>query len=129
MPIEFKALLKSFRLRAGFGLRQFAELVGESASNYAGVESGLRSPWRPIEKLHRVANTLGLEPGSSDWDAFFLAARENRALPPDVEHILERPLIPVLLRTVDQLHLGDDALRKLIADIQKKYGKKPRRKA
>lgn len=129
MSVEFKALLKSYRLRAGFGLRQFAELVGELPSNYAAVESGLRSPWRPMEKLQRVADALGLAQGSADWDAFFLAARQNRALPPDVEHILERPLIPVLLRTVDQLRLGDDAIQKLIEHIQRQYGKKTRRKA
>jgi len=101
MARDFKRLLKSYRLRAQYGLRQFAELIGEPPSNYAGVESGKRPSWRSLEKLRRVADALALEEGSRDWDAFFIAAREHGTLPPDMEHLLERPMIPVLLRTVD----------------------------
>lgn len=116
MAADFKTLLKAFRLRAGFGLRRFAELVGESPSNYAGVESGLRGPWRTQEKLRRVAEGLGLREGSPDWDAFFVAAKGYVGLPPDVEHMLERPMIPALLRTVDDMKLSEEELRAFIED-------------
>lgn len=114
MGADFKSLLKAFRLRAGIGLRRFAELIGESPSNYAGVESGQRGPWRPPEKLRRVAEGLGLREGSADWDAFFIAAKGYVGLPPDVEHMLERPMIPALLRTVDDMKLSDQELRAFI---------------
>lgn len=131
MAREFKELLKAFRLRAGYGLRRFAELVGESPSNYAGVESGGRSPWRVAEKLRRVAEALTLREGTEDWDAFFISAKGNAGLPPDMEHLLERPMIPVLLRTVDDMQLTDDELRRFIQDglFQKAIDKLRQRKA
>ena len=125
MARDFKALLKAFRLRAGYGLRRFAELVGESPSNYAGVESGARVPWRQPERLRRVAEALGLRPGGEDWDAFFVAAKGNAGLPPDIEHLLERPLIPVLLRTVDEMRLSEEELRAFIDDLRKRKGTLP----
>jgi len=120
MPVDFKALLKSYRLRAGYGLREFAEMIGEAPSNYSGVESGARAPWRPLEKLRVVAEALGLREGGADWDAFYISARKNGALPPDMEHLLDRPLIPVLLRTVDEMKLSDADLLKLVEELQKK---------
>jgi transcriptional regulator with XRE-family HTH domain len=121
MPVDFKALLKAYRIRAGYGLRQFAEMIGEAPSNYAGVESGDRNPWRRLEKLRKVADGLGLVEGSSDWDAFFLAATGNRQLPPDMSEVLQRPMVPVLLRTVNEYRLTDDDLRKLVASIRRKF--------
>ena len=121
MAVDFKALLKAYRIRAGYGLRQFAEMIGEAPSNYAGVESGDRNPWRNAEKLRKVADGLGLAEGSSDWDAFFMAARGNRELPPDLCEVMQQPMMPVLLRTVNELRLTDDDLRKLVASIRRKY--------
>jgi transcriptional regulator with XRE-family HTH domain len=126
MAVDFKALLKAYRIRAGYGLRQFAEMIGEAPSNYAGVESGDRNPWRAEEKLRKVADGLGLTEGTSDWDVFFMAARGNRQLPPDMSDVLAQPMVPVLLRTVNELQLTDDDLRNLVASIRRKYrGKKP----
>lgn len=124
MAIDFKALLKSYRLRLDYGLRQFAEMIGEAPSNYAAIESGKRNPWRKDEMLRKVADALALTEGSRDWDTFFVAARSNRALPPDMEHLLERPMIPLLLRTVEELQLSEEDLRKLIDQLYKKRGKK-----
>ena len=123
MPIDFKALLKSFRIRSGYGLRQFAEMIGDQPSNYSAIESGDRPPWRNKEKQRRVAEMLGLEQGSADWDAFFIGLRENGALPPDMTHLLERPMIPVLLRTVDELQLTEAQLRQLVTNLRKKHRK------
>lgn len=125
MP-EFKDILKAFRLRAGFGLREFAERIGEHASNYAGIESGLRKPPQSTEKLRRFAEELALEEGSRDWDTFFITAGRKGALPPNMEHLLERPMIPVLLRTVDELQLSEEELRKLVQHLRKKHGAKGR---
>jgi transcriptional regulator with XRE-family HTH domain len=119
MAREFKTLLKLFRLRAGYGLREFAELLGESPGNYHGVESGKRAPWRSAEKLRRVADALALEEGSRDWDAFFVAARENGALPPDMEHLLEKPGVLMVLRTIDELRLTEAELRALVEHLHK----------
>jgi transcriptional regulator with XRE-family HTH domain len=118
MPATFSSLLKSYRLRAGYGLRQFAELIGESSANYANRESGNRGAWVNREKLRSVAEVLGLREGSRDWYAFFLAALGPGRLPPDTEHLLENPMIPVLMRTVDEARLTDDELQSLIDYIR-----------
>ena len=125
MP-EFKDILKAFRLRAGFGLREFAERIGEHPSNYAGMESGQRKAPQAQRKLRRMADELALEEGGRDWDAFFIAAGRNSTLPPNMEHLLERPMIPLLLRTVDELQLSEDELRKLVEHLRKKHGAKGR---
>ncbi len=74
MARDFKAILKAFRLRAGFGLREFAELIGDAPSNYVNIESGKRKPWKSLEKLRSVAEALALREGSQDWDAFIVTA-------------------------------------------------------
>ncbi len=124
MATKFSALLKSYRLRAQYGLRQFAELIGDAPSNYANRESGKRSAWRDTDKLRSVAQALGLREDSQDWDAFFFAACEPSSLPPSMQRILGRPPIPRLLRTVDELQLTDDQLRELVEDMKRKWAKK-----
>lgn len=114
MGAKFSQLLKSYRLRAGYGLRRFAELIGDAPSNYAHRESGKRGPWRDREKLREVAESLSLREGSPDWDAFFFAASEGQnVLPPDTEHMLTMPMMPALLRTMHELGLSEDELRAL----------------
>lgn len=123
MPVDFKSFLKALRLRAGYGLREFAEMIGDAPPNYAGVESGDRKPWRDPEKLRRVAEALGLEEGSPDWDTLFVSARRKGSLPPDMEQLLDRPMIPLLLRTVDELQLSDGDLRRLVEKLRKSHKK------
>jgi transcriptional regulator with XRE-family HTH domain len=121
MPVDFKAFLKSLRLRAGYGLREFAEMIGDAPSNYAGIEAGDRKPWRDPEKLRRVAEALELEEGSPDWNALILGARRKGTLPEDMERLLDRPMIPLLLRTVDELQLSEGDLRRLVERLRKTH--------
>lgn len=123
MPVDFKSLLKSYRLRLNYGLREFAEMIGDAPSNYAGIESGDRSPWRNPDKLRRVADALHLSEGSQDRDGFLLAARRKGGLPVGFEAMLDRPMIPLLLRTVDELQLSDGDLRRLVERLRKAHKK------
>ncbi len=63
----FGSLIRSYRLRAGLGLRTFATLVDERASVVSAIESGRRAPWRSSATLHRVAEVLGLVQSSNLW--------------------------------------------------------------
>ena len=127
MAVKFGPLLKRFRQHAGYGLRQFAEMVGDAPSNYAGVEAGNRAPWRAQEKLRRVAEALGLDERSPEWDTFFLCAGKNTAIPPDLEHVLAKPGVPMFLRTVDELRLTEDDLRKLAESLRRKKARAKRK--
>jgi hypothetical protein len=93
-------------------------MVNESPSNYHAVESGRRSPWGSVEKLRAVADALALEEGSNEWDEFFVAARKN--VPPNMEHLLEKPGVLAMLRTVDELRLTDRELRDAIQYLRER---------
>jgi hypothetical protein len=124
MARQFNKLLKAFRLRAGYGLREFAELIGESPSNYVGRETGMLPPWRQQEKLRKVADHLALREGTDDWDAFFLAAGQGKvSLPPDLQEQVQRPFFPQLLRTVEKL--SEDELREFVNDLRQRKGLPP----
>lgn len=125
MPAKFSDLLKSYRLRAGYGLRQFAELIGDASGNYAHRESGKRGAWTDVEKLRTVAAALGIRDGSVDWYAFFAAALGPGRLPPDIEHVAIMPGVPVLMRTIDELQLTEDELLKLVDELRKNKGYGP----
>jgi len=73
---QFGTLLKSYRLRARQGLRQFARSVGEESGNYCGVESGTRRPPR-ADKLERFASALGLT--TDERIEFYKAAKRMPA--------------------------------------------------
>jgi transcriptional regulator with XRE-family HTH domain len=115
---EFGLLLKESRLKANIGLRRFAELVGIKPSNLSDIESGRRHPPADPDKLREIAETLGLAEDSDEWRRLFDAARRQGDLPADIRHMADRNLVPALLRTIDNLQLGDDEISRLISDIK-----------
>ena len=122
MTRGFGQVLKGLRLRAGIGLRRFAEMVDLEPSNLSAIEHGRRLPPQEPERLKAIADALGLGEGSPDWLEFFDAARSNHELPADVRHMANRPLVPVLLRTIDNRNLSDDEISRLIQAIQHQPG-------
>ena len=115
---SFGEVLKRFRLRAGFGLRRFADLVGIKPSNLSAMEHGERKPPADPERLRALAEALGLVEGSADWSTFFDAAAQQGELPADIRHMANRRLVPALLRTIDDRQLSEQDLDRLIRDIQ-----------
>ena len=115
---EFGPLLREMRLKANLGLRRFAELIDIKPSNLSDIENGRRHPPAGSEKLREIAETLGLAEGSDEWQRLFDAARRRGDLPADIRHMADRKLVPALLRTIDNLQLGDDEVSRLITDIE-----------
>lgn len=113
---SFGSYLKQLRLKAGFGLRRFANLIEMKASNLCDIEHGRRS--MPKEYLEPVAEALGLENNSSDWEKFFELACKSDELPADVQRLARRRFVPALLRTIDNVKLSDDEIKRLIGEIQ-----------
>ncbi|MBN1796704.1 MAG: helix-turn-helix domain-containing protein [Sedimentisphaerales bacterium] len=113
---HFGNYLKSLRLKAGFGLRRFASLIEMKASNLCDIEHDRRA--MPKEYLEPVADALGLEQASPEWEKFFELARKDDEIPADLKKVTQRKLVPALLRTIDNVQLSDEEIKKLIEDIQ-----------
>ena len=120
---SFGNFLKSLRLKAGFGLRRFADLIEMPASNLSAIEHGRRS--MPSDKLELTAEVLGLERGTDDWNNFFDLCSASGRAPADVQQIANRGFIPALLRTIDNVQLNEKDIQKLIEEIKNKDGSTP----
>jgi transcriptional regulator with XRE-family HTH domain len=115
---EFGPFLRELRLKANLGLRRFADLIDIKPSNLSDIENGRRHPPADPDKLREIAEALGLAEDSDEWRRLFDAARRRGDLPPDIRHMADRKLVPALLRTIDNLQLGDDDISRLITDIE-----------
>ena len=123
---SFGSYLKKLRLKAGFGLRRFANLIEMKASNLCDIEHNRRS--MPKEYVETVAEALCLEKDSPDWENFFELARKSDELPADVQRVAQRRFVPALLRTIDNVKLSDDDMKKLIEELQGRNNSKDGRR-
>lgn len=107
----FSDFLRQKRKEAGYGLREFARLIGESNGNYAARESGRRGPWRDFEKQVQVARALRLQEGSPEWDDYFLRILEGRpCLPIDLLYCFSNRRYLAIARQIQAADLNDTAL-------------------
>jgi transcriptional regulator with XRE-family HTH domain len=119
---DFGPFLRDLRLKANIGLRRFAEMVAIKPSNLSDIEKGRRHPPADPDKLREIAQALSLAENSVEWQRLFDAARRHGDLPADIRHMADRNLVPALLRTIDDLQLGDDDISRLITDIKTRPG-------
>lgn len=115
---KFSDFLKSKRIEAGYGLREFARLIQMQPSNYCSVEAGSLVP--PSEKLDVIASKLGVKKGSKDYFLFLdLASKTRDEIPADIERLIKsNSLIPAMLRTLEGEEIGSKQLKKIIEDIK-----------
>lgn len=113
---SFGSYLKELRLKSGFGLRRFANLIEMKASNLCDIEHNRRA--MPKEYMEPVAEALGLEKGTADWEKFFELACKSDELPADVQRVARRRFVPALLRTIDNVKLSDNDIKRLIGEIR-----------
>lgn len=123
---EFGLFLKAQRLSRGYGLRQFAEMIGELPSNLSAVEHAARKPWQTYEKLRRVADSLALADGSREWERLFFLARQPGQMPADLRHFTESEIFPVLCRTLNEVKPTEAELL-LLVELLKKHRKERKR--
>ena len=109
------------RLAAGYGLRQFASLVGILPSNYNHMEKGRMAPPQDKGKLDQIAEVLDMETGSGEYaELMDLAVKGKEKLPADVEEFARRnELVPVLLRTLSNTKLTKGQLRDLMEQLNR----------
>lgn len=112
----FGEYLRVCRLKAGYGLRVFAEAIEMQPSNLSNVEHGRIPPPQDLGALTRIAETLGFPEGSKGRERLFdlAVAHKRRALPADVAAFAAKtPGIPVILRTLQNRRFS----RKEIEDL------------
>jgi len=112
---QFGEVLRDLRIKAGFGLKEFAKKIGMQASNLSFIENGRVSPPRKAETLEVMAQALGLKEGSEEWALFFDGAAKPGEIPADVrknKHISE--FIPLLCRTISTSKLNKEQIQQLI---------------
>jgi transcriptional regulator with XRE-family HTH domain len=122
----FGAFLRSLRLRAGLGLRAFADAAGMQPSNLSNTEHGRLQPPQDKGTLDEWAELLGLPAGSAERARFFdLAVAGRERLPADVAEFAARtPGIPVLLRTLENRGLSKGDLQRLMEYVNTQLGKR-----
>lgn len=121
---NFGDFLKEQRLKAGYGLRSFADAIEMQPSNLSSVEHGRIPPPQGRDILTGIAETLGLKKGSNGWNMLFDLAVEGKdtKLPQDVTAFAKSNTgIPVLLRTIENKKLTKGELKKLTAYIHENY--------
>lgn len=127
--MTFGRYLRACRLKAGFGLRTFAEAAELKPSNLCAIEYGRQPPPQREAVLARIADALGLPQGSRERRRLFDLAAKHRpgTLPPDVAAFAGRtPGIPVLLRTIENKRLTHQDLERLTGYVNRQLGKRPR---
>ncbi len=121
--------LRACRLKAGLGLRTFAEAAGMKPSNVSAIEYGRQAPPQTEAVLRRMADALGLPPSSEERRRLADLAVKHKpgALPPDVSAFAGRtPGIPVLLRTIENKRLTKADLKRLTEYVDAHLGKASR---
>lgn len=119
----FGEFLRSQRLRAGLGLRAFAEAAGMQPSNLSNMEHGRIPPPQDRGALDELADLLGLPERSEERAHLFdLAVAGKDRLAADVAAFAARtPGIPVLLRTIENRGLTKTELERLAEAIKKRH--------
>lgn len=112
-PTCFGELLRKLRLERGFGLREFALIIGDYPSNLSAIEHGERDPWKRSDKLREIASALGLTEKSEVWDQFFLLAKSDPNLSSRMKKAISSPLALKATRTLARKKLTPDKIKKL----------------
>ncbi len=119
----FGEYLRACRLKAGYGLRVFAEAIEMQPSNLSNVEHGRIPPPQDLGTLTRIAEALGFPEGSKERERLFdlAVAAKKQKLPADVAAFAAKtPGIPVILRTLQNRRLGKKEIEDLANYINRR---------
>ena len=126
MRSQFGAYLRALRLSRGLGLLRFAERAEMLAPNLSAVEHGYGTQAYPLEKLRRIAEALGLEDGSDEWERFFFLAKRPGQLPAHVQHYADMDWFALICRTLNELKPTKVELNRAVEIIKRERGPKRR---
>lgn len=98
----FGAFIREKRMAQRITLRDFCRSANVDPSNWSKVERGKLLPPSDEDQVEKIANTLGIVHGSSDWHRCYdLAYTEQGKVPPDIMNDDELVAkLPVFFRTI-----------------------------
>jgi len=119
----FGEFVKERRIARDITLRKFCQALDWDASNWSKVERGLLSPPQDEGKLRRIADLIGIEQGSDDWQAMKDLSRIGPQMLPDDIAADSRIVkaLPLFFRTVRSDKPTAEELDRLI-ELLKKEG-------
>lgn len=120
----FGEYLRTCRLKAGYGLRTFAEAIEMQPSNLSNMEHGRLTPPQDLDTLTRMADMLGLPEGSPGREQLFdlAVSHKGRVLPADVAAFAAKtPGVPVILRTLKNRKLTEQEIEELTRYINRRF--------
>jgi transcriptional regulator with XRE-family HTH domain len=119
--LTFGPYLRKLRLKAGFGLRRFADRIQMKPSNLCRIEAGRIPPPKDPKAIHKITEALGLEADSSEYvtlNDLASRARPGTIAPDLAEYVTTQSGVPLLLRTARGKHLDAEKLRQLAEYIK-----------
>ena len=112
----FGEFVKGRRIARDISLRKFCQLIEMDASNWSKVERGLLAPPQEEDKLSVIADVLGIERASDEWQELVdLSKISIQKLPDDIagdKRIMNS--LPLFFRTVRSEKPTEEALKRLI---------------
>jgi transcriptional regulator with XRE-family HTH domain len=100
--MTFGEFVREKRLAVNLSLREFCELAELDPSNWSKIERGRLPVLDNREKLEQIAELVGIERGTRDWQEFFnLAYIAQHRIPEEFysdEEVLAA--LPIFFRTI-----------------------------
>ena len=116
----FGEFVKNKRLAADLTLREFCRRTGEDASNWSKIEREKMPPPKDREKLAVIANALGIQKDSSEWDNLVDKADVDSGTIPEYIRSDQDVLnaLPLFFRTVRSEKPTTEELKKLMSHLK-----------
>ena len=117
--MKFNELFRQKRMAIGT-VRQFAKQSGFDIAYISRLENGVTMPPKDSEKLTKLGLSLGMAPGTSEWQEFTdLAAVAKNELPEDLQHDDRiAAVLPAFYRTLRTKRRTEKEMQKLLNLIQ-----------
>jgi len=116
----FGEMIKAIRVEKKIGLREFCKMVSVDASNWSKIERGLLPAPRDKEKMQRVAEILGIEENSLQFEKLMdEAAISCGNIPNDIlsdQAVLDS--LPLFFRTIRSEKPSPEEIEKIIQKIR-----------
>lgn len=117
----FGEYIKQKRVANRLSLREFCRQLNEDASNWSKIERGKLAPPQDSAKLQKIAELLGIERDTQDWNTLCdLASIDAGKIP---SYILDNQEVvkslPIFFRTIGSIKPTEEDISKLIEAVKR----------